>query len=73
MTAILRWLFKFPDGCLLSIGVPVVLAFLLPTKEHRFMLPLVWGPTKNQRLLFPDTGAGEVESSLAGGSLGQYL
>src|SRR5699024_8574009 len=39
-------------------------AFFLPAVQHRLMLPLVWGTSENQRLLFPDTAAGKIKSGI---------
>ena len=54
----------FPDGCLLSVGIPLVLTALLPSEQARFMLPLVWTPSKHQCILFPDAAAGKVEPGI---------
>ena len=61
MVAVLLWLVKLPDGGLLSSGVPLVLAFLLPAVKARLVLPLIRRAPQHQGLLLPDTAAGEVE------------
>ena len=61
VVTVLLGLVELPDGGLFSSGVPLVLAVFLPAVENRLMLPLVRGSPQYQRLLFPDTAAGEVE------------
>ena len=46
VTVFLR-LIKLPYGSLLSVGVPLMLAFLFPTVKAWLMLPLIWTPTKH--------------------------
>ena len=55
-------LIELPDRRQVPIGVPFMLALLLPTEQDRLMSPLIRAPASHQRLLLPDTGAGEIES-----------
>ena len=61
MVTVFLGLVELPDGGLFAAGVPLVLAFLLPTVKARFVLPLVRRAAQYQGLLLPDTTAGEVE------------
>ena len=63
MVAVFLGLVELPDGGLFATGVPLVLAFLLPAVKARLVLPLVGGASQHQRLLLPDTAAGEIEPS----------
>ncbi|MPM65960.1 hypothetical protein SDC9_112864 [bioreactor metagenome] len=62
MVGILFGFVELPDGRLFTIGVPFVLTLFLPSKQHRFVPPLVWTPSEYQRLLFPNACAGEIET-----------
>ena len=64
MICILPGLFKFPDGGLLPVGVPLVLSVFLPAVEYRLMLPLIRRAAQHQAGLLPDTAAGEVEACI---------
>ena len=64
MICILPGLFKFPDGGLLPVGVPLVLPVFLPAVEYRLMLPLIRRAAQHQAGLLPDTAAGEVEACI---------
>src|SRR5574344_2093441 len=50
-----------PNGRLLTVAVPDVLAALLPTEKAGFMLPLIRRAAEDERVLFPDAAPGEVE------------
>ena len=63
MVAVFLGLVELPDGGLFATGVPLVLAFLLPAVKTRLVLPLVGRASQHQRLLLPDTAAGEIEPS----------
>ena len=54
----------FPHGRLLAVGIPLMLALLLPAEETRLMNPLVRTASEHERILLPDTAAGKLESSL---------
>ena len=62
MIFIALWLIVVPDGRLLSVGIPRVLAVLQKSVEHRFVLPLIIGATEHEAVLYPDTHTGEVEA-----------
>ena len=53
---------KVPDGGLLAVGIPFVLAVLHESVENRLVLPLVIRAPQHQGILHPDTASGEVES-----------
>ena len=52
---------EVPDGRLLAVGVPRMLAVLQETVHNRLMLPLIIRAAQHQRILHPDTASGEVE------------
>jgi hypothetical protein len=54
----------FPDGRLLSVSIPLMLALLLPPEETRFVNPLVRASSEDERILLPDTAAGKLEPCL---------
>ena len=49
------------QGCLLAVGIPLVLPVQLPAKKARFMLPLIRATPQYQGVLLPDAAAGQVK------------
>ena len=62
MILIALWLIIVPDGGLLSVGIPRVLAVLQKAVEHRLMLPLIIGATEHEAVLYPDAHTSEMEA-----------
>ena len=65
MVAVLLRFVELPYCRLLAVGVPLVLAVLLPTEKARLMLPLIRRATENKRLLLPNTRSGKVKSRVS--------
>ena len=55
-------LIEIPDGRLLAVGIPLVLAVLHEAVQHRFVLPLIIGATEDEAVLYPDAAACKVEA-----------
>ena len=51
-----------PDGGLLAVGVPAVLAVLKEAVQNRLVLPLIVAAAQHQRVLYPNTYPGQVET-----------
>ena len=64
MVLVSLWLVEVPDGCLLSVREPWVLAVLKETVKHRLVLPLIIRAAQNQGILHPDTAACQVEACI---------
>ena len=58
---------ELPDGCFLTVSVPLVLAGLLPAEQNRLVLPLVRRAPLHQRLLLPDAVAGQIKTGIRKG------
>ena len=54
----------FPDGCLLPVGIPLMLTALLPSEQTRLVLPLVRASSKYQSILLPDAAPGKIKSGI---------
>ena len=67
MLTVLLALLKFPDGGLLSVGIPLMLAVSLPTEEARFMLPLIRRMTENEARFLPNATAGQIKTGIGEG------
>ena len=53
-----------PDGCLLAVGIPLVLAVLHEAVQHRLVLPLIIRASQHKAVLHPDAAACKVESRI---------
>src|SRR5690554_8065815 len=67
MVTVSLWLIKFPDGGYFPTCMPLMLAFLLPSKQHRFVLPLIRITPQYKGVLFPYTTAGQVKTGIREG------
>ena len=68
MITVLFRLIKFPDGRFFSSSIPLMFTRFFPTEEARLMHPLVWAASKDKGLLFPDTAARKIKTSIGKGS-----
>ena len=57
-------LVEVPDGRLLAVGIPLVLAVLHEAVQHRFVLPLIIGASEDEAVLHPDAAACKVEACI---------
>ena len=57
-----------PDGGLLSVGKPFMLAVGQPAVQNRFMLPLVGASAKHQRVFHPDAHTADMETRFLKGA-----
>ena len=62
MIRILSGLVELPYRCLSAVGIPLMLALLLPSEKARLMDPLVRTSAQHQGRLLPDTAARQVEA-----------
>ena len=67
MFAVLLALLEFPDGGLLAVGIPLMLAVFLPTEQTGFVLPLIRRMTENEARLLPDATAGQIKAGIGEG------
>src|SRR5699024_7731663 len=67
MVTVSLWFIKFPDGGFFPTCIPLMLAFLLPAKQHRFVLPLIRRTPQYKGVLFPYTTAGQVKTGIRKG------
>ena len=61
MVGVALGLVVIPDGGLLAVGVPRMLAVLQESVKHRLMLPLIIRASKHQGVLHPDAHARQME------------
>src|SRR5574344_466466 len=64
MVSISLRLIKFPDGGFFPARIPLMLAFLFPAKQHRFVLPLIRRTPQYKGVLFPDTTARQIKTGI---------
>ena len=64
MIGIALRLVEVPDGRLLAVGIPLVLAVLHEAVQHRFVLPLVVGTSQHKAVFYSDAAACKVEASV---------
>ena len=57
-------LVEMPDGRLLAVGIPVMLAILHKAIQHRFMLPLIIRASQHKTVFYPDAAACKMKSGI---------